>query len=249
MKQAPIRPWLAYEIAAKTEDSSGPTHMGDNRCTATRRSCCQQPHNSAETRRLRQNAAFDYFRSFNLADSISKGWAMAKVLVWLPSRSSQGGINVGHTALWADRADQPAYVSWWPDGGVNKSAPGTMGHTNNNFESDVAGEEGNLPISVDLTCLNDNLISQWWRLVKYTGFSVPYSLEVLPESNDYELFSNNCSTVVFRGMIIGGGTSIVPFPKFDTVTPPHILLWAKAISITAGVKDWFSMPSSIGKTQ
>jgi hypothetical protein len=169
---------------------------------------------------------------------------VAVVLVWLPSRSATGSINVGHAALLADRAVKPAYVSWWPDGGVNKSQTDTSGHINNSFENDVRSEDGQQPISVDLPGLADQMIADWWDRVKDTGFGAPYSLEVLPKSNNYDLYVNNCATIVFRAMIIGGAMQSVPFPKFDTITPPHILTWAKMIAAKEGVTGWFKSLSN-----
>lgn len=164
---------------------------------------------------------------------------MAVVLVWLPSRSAEGGINVGHAALLADRARRPTYVSWWPDGGVDKSQTGTSGHVNNSFENDVRSEGGQQPISVDLPNLADQMIADWWGRVRDTGFAVPYSLEVLPQSKDYDLYINNCSTIVFRAMMIGGAMQSVSFAKFETITPPHILAWAKMIVAKEGLAGWF----------
>jgi hypothetical protein len=170
---------------------------------------------------------------------------VAVVLVWLPSRNPEGGINVGHASLLADRSKAPAYISWWPDGRVNKSQFATAGHLNSNLESDVRSEGGQQPITVDLPNLADQSIADWWERVKDTGFAAPYSLEVLPRDNNYDLYANNCSTIVFRAMVIGGAMESVPCPKFDTITPLHILTWAKMIAVREGVTGWFRSLGSL----
>ncbi|MCM8738893.1 hypothetical protein M5E06_32930 [Azospirillum sp. A1-3] len=159
---------------------------------------------------------------------------MAQVMVWLPSvsKNTRGnkGLNVGHAALLADRAAKPSYVSWWPKGGADLNSPMTNGHSTPSYAHDVQ-QEGGMPTIVDLPCLNDTAISQWWARIKDSGFAAPYSLECLPQSRNYHLFENNCSTVVFRAMLIGGAREVADFPAFATMTPPHILAWARRLQL------------------
>lgn len=161
---------------------------------------------------------------------------MAQVLVWLPSKGA-GGINVGHAALLTDKARRPAYVSWWPNGAAGLKESTTTGHYANNFAADVEAEGGQ-PTIIDLPSLNDQAIADWWERVRDNGFATPYSLEVLPKSDNYDLYSNNCSTIVFRAMLIGGAAEIVSYPKFDTVTPVCIMTWAKLIVAKTAVTGW-----------
>jgi hypothetical protein len=163
---------------------------------------------------------------------------MAIVHVWLPKFSGAKLTNVGHAALSVDRVTPNRYVSWWPSGdGASKEQPGTQGHATPPYEEDILAENGDPSMSVALDCLMEPTIAHWWDRVAVSGFAIPFNFSHNPSSTNYHLWENNCSTIVYLAMKVGGAEQLCPFPGTGVVTPPHILAWAQAVKTAASVKN------------
>lgn len=157
---------------------------------------------------------------------------MALVCVWLPHKAD-GAIDVGHSSLLLDKIRPPAYVSWWPTDGVNKARPSTKGHANPPYRRDVESEHGNPNYFVSLKCLEENRIAHWWNQVKAHGVGIPLASRFQPVSNDYDLWDNNCSTIVLLAMRVGGSERVAPF-QGGIVTPINILFYARTLQLLGG---------------
>ena len=181
---------------------------------------------------------------------------MAQVFVWRPKlkfpnmqapttaeKALSAIQNVGHASLLCDRAQSLAYVSYWPSepvGGAKADASSPSFKTPS-YAQDVAAEGGAPDFSIDLESLDDDNISQWWRKIfRDRGAPTPYALEYLPKDDQYNLWRTNCSAIVAFAMKIGGAEKFCPIPNFDTITPSHIEIWARAIAVSSGVSDFVS---------
>ena len=153
---------------------------------------------------------------------------MAIVCVWFPHEGHQGGIDVGHSSLLLDRIRPPVYISWWPKGAVNKDHPSTQGHSVPPYRQDVQLELGNPSRIVSLDCLAETTIAKWWKQAKASGSAFPYARRLQPVSNNYDLWDNNCSTIVLLAMKVGGSEKILPF-RAGIVTPLHIWMYASRL--------------------
>jgi hypothetical protein len=98
---------------------------------------------------------------------------------------------------------------------------------------DVELERGNPSQLIPLECLQEGVIAGWWRQVKTRGFAVPYAPKFQPISNDYDMWSNNCSTIVLTAMKVGGAERILPF-QAGIVTPEHICYYAVRLRARGG---------------
>jgi hypothetical protein len=157
---------------------------------------------------------------------------MAVVCVWAP-HSARGGLDVGHSALLLDRIHPPAYISWWPDGGVDKAHPKTKGHFTPPYRQDVLAEHGNPTRIISLKCLQETTIAHWWHQVKIHGAAIPLAPKFQLVSSDYDLWYNNCSTIVLTAMKVGGSESLLPFDA-SVITPEHIWYYAWRLSQAGG---------------
>jgi hypothetical protein len=115
--------------------------------------------------------------------------------------------NVGHSSLLADRAKKIEYISWWPTGeGISVKDPkvlSTVGHDTPPYRGDVESEKGNPTEIITLNCLDDEAVASWWRSLKDGGFATGYKVYLQPKNNDYDLFRNNCSTIVLLALRVG----------------------------------------------
>ena len=119
---------------------------------------------------------------------------MILVNIWLPE-----GQNVGHASMLV----QSTYVSWWPDTRVGKknAASALSPIRNKSYASDVA-DEGKTPTNtVTLNGLDEAKILGWWASFGLVQNGQELSGPLPP----YVLLTQNCSTVVARGLMIGGG--------------------------------------------
>jgi hypothetical protein len=152
--------------------------------------------------------------------------------------------NVGHSSLLTDRASKIEYISWWPSGdGVSVKNPkvtSTVGHDTPPYREDVESECGNPSEIITLNCMDDEVAASWWRGVKVGGFVTPYKLYANPESNNYDLFYNNCSTIVLLALRISVPDNLLRRTGqlykcyFDCDRPPP-LVTPSDISYLAGV--------------
>ena len=184
---------------------------------------------------------------------------MARVMIWRPKmklpdskrapRSTTDAAakaesmieNVGHAALLCDQTSSSSYISFWPDRQVSLGEPSSPSFATPSYRSDVEAEGGGPDVSIDLSCLEDSLIDSWWvGLTHNKGYPGPYALEYLPESDYYDLWRTNCSSIVALAMKIGGAEKFVPIPKIDTVTPMHIEGWARTIAVAAGLSQFYT---------
>ncbi|XP_053386422.1 uncharacterized protein LOC123538672 [Mercenaria mercenaria] len=99
------------------------------------------------------------------------------VHVWRPDAS-----HVGHCAL--DLGDG-TYISWWPESQCDAKNPRARAVANTSHSIDIEGEGGRQPNSYRIHVSDGelNAIKRWWR-----GFK---------DKADYQIVSNNCSTVAY----------------------------------------------------
>lgn len=173
---------------------------------------------------------------------------MAIVNVWYPKiRNPKDAIkserpgndpyryvdNVGHASLTLTNASSPTYISWWPDTThTSYSTP--------SFAEDVT-EEGGLPTTVKLDCLDEESIMHWWNRIKIDGRAIPFKASLFPEDDKWTLDRNNCSHMVWMAMKAGGAEKYATLIKWGAkiVTPPQIHLYAERVSMAARVKKIF----------
>ena len=151
---------------------------------------------------------------------------MAMVCVWSPRRI---GKEVGHSSILLDKARKPAYVSWWPNGGVNLKSPSTGHHQTPPYRKDVELEMGNPTDIIPLGCLDEELAAEWWRRVRIQGTAIPFAPSFQPRGDDYNLFTNNCSDLVLLAMRVGGSEKVCLWTQGIIVTPWGIRDYARQL--------------------
>jgi hypothetical protein len=141
---------------------------------------------------------------------------MIIVYVWLPKRVGDQK-NVGHASM---LVSGHTYVSWWPDEAVGL---GRDVHPirNKSFASDVADEGCAPDFRVHLAGLDEQAILTWW-----SSFGLVCDGALLQGPlQAYNLATQNCSTVVARGLKIGGGDQYASwFASHSIVWRPRTLL-------------------------
>ena len=152
---------------------------------------------------------------------------MLTVHIWAYRGSA---VAWGHASMSLDRT----YVSWWPEGSnrVHNKLVGriyTAGPIRNRtFSDDVAGEDGRHPdFNIRIQGLSEQAIKDWWF-----RFSLLRDGEIYqgPLRDSWQTLSKNCSTVVARGLTLGGGAELAGFSAARLVwTPNDVRAYAQAI--------------------
>ena len=153
---------------------------------------------------------------------------MANVIVWYPDMSE---LNVGHASLLLDRLARPVYISYWPESSVGIKESSSKTFITPTYAEDVRAENANPTYIISINCLDEDAISHWWNKLDKRQSLIPYSPNLIPNSENYDLYRNNCSTIVALAMKVGGADRVVPFPEFNLLTPIHIHTWASLIKI------------------
>lgn len=155
---------------------------------------------------------------------------MITVNVWL-SKRVDSQKNVGHASMDVSGT----YISWWPD-----EAAGLTGQfnpiRNKSYASDIRDEGGQPDARIQLTGLDEAAILQWW-----SSFGLVRGGELLQGPLPaYSLTQQNCSTVVAKGLKIGGADQYATrYAAFSIVwRPATILEFARSIQqgLTAKAK-------------
>lgn len=145
---------------------------------------------------------------------------MIKVFVWSMRRLGKQ-VNVGHASMLV----QGTYISWWPEGeDIFRTSP-IRGRT---FEADVRAEGMRPDHTVMLTCLDEEVILDWWSGLGLTRDGASLQGPLQP----YELLGRNCSTVVATGLRVGGGDRFATWwNRWNIVwTPSDVLRYASDIA-------------------
>lgn len=153
---------------------------------------------------------------------------MITVNVWLPSMPNVRS-KVGHASM----SIGSTYLSWWPDWPEGKQDWRVVfGHNvhpihNRNLAADVY-EERCEPKPVRITGLDESAILEWWRSFGLVHGEILLHGPLLP----YNLWTLNCSTVVARGLKIGGGDKYTSrFASPNIIWRPQAVLdYAQLIS-------------------
>ena len=135
---------------------------------------------------------------------------MINVYVWLPKRIGNQK-NVGHASM---LVSGHTYVSWWPAeaAGLGRDYNPIR---NKSYASDVA-DEGCAPDSnTQINGLNERAIFDWWSSFGLVRGGIVLQGPMLP----YNLVDQNCSTVVARGLKIGGGE------EYASWYASHCIVW------------------------
>ncbi len=151
---------------------------------------------------------------------------MARVFVWRMKKVS-GGVNVGHASALCNKVEAPSplgtdprYISYWPNTGATPKRPASSGYDTPSYDDDVVSEGGNPDVIIDLSCLDDAAMVQWWSGIReQRAFIGPYRLEYWPKDRNYNLYRTNCSTLVALALKIGGAENYVPKPVSVMDTP------------------------------
>ena len=120
---------------------------------------------------------------------------MVTTYVWLP-KTVGAEKNVGHTSI---LVGPQTYISWWP------AEPARLWQDhhpirNKDYASDVADEQGRPDFSILLVGLDEERIIEWWSMFGLVRGGTVLEGPMLP----YNLLTQNCSTVVARGLKVGG---------------------------------------------
>jgi len=144
---------------------------------------------------------------------------MITVFVWSMGRTDPAG----HASMQVGTD----YISWFPEHfrsdvglhvgmrqGIRWGGPSYA----NSMQEDLA-IKGRRPdyASAPIRCLNEDKIRKWWTTIapKNNTCRLSYSKE---ENTHYDLARLNCSTIVLRGLLVGGAGDVVrpPVPLIAT---------------------------------
>jgi len=174
---------------------------------------------------------------------------VAKIFVWYPTfQKPQGGIpksasdatrkalsgieNVGHAAI---QLEDGTYISWWPDTNVDEDFR-SPGFSANSYQDDVRSEGSAPGFEQQIEGLEEGVMRSWWTRVSLTGFAIPFTFDNNPKTPNFDLRNTNCSSIVSIALHLGNADKILPFPRFDLMTPLHIAAWAKTAGALQAVK-------------
>jgi hypothetical protein len=135
---------------------------------------------------------------------------MINVYVWLP-KTIGGQKNVGHASM---LVGGHTYVSWWPD---EAAGFGRDFHPirNKGFGSDVRDEGCGPDSSITIDGLDEGAITGWW-----SSFGLVRGGQLLQGPlPPYNLRTQNCSTVVARGLKLAGGD------QYASWYASHSIIW------------------------
>ncbi len=160
-----------------------------------------------------------------------------------PDLSAKGLEGKAHSALLCDRVPtrgplvtDPRYVSYWPNRAVGIKASSSESYRTPSYDEGVASEGGEPDTVIDLACLDDAFVVQWWSaFVEHRSFIGPYGIQYWPKGDHYDLWRTNCSTIVALAMKIGGADR---FTRIQANTPSKVASYARDIAINAKIQDF-----------
>lgn len=152
---------------------------------------------------------------------------MITVYVWLP-KLHDGHKLIGHASM---LVSGHTYISWWPDetAGIGNYHP----IRNRGYAGDVAGERSGPDHAIILEGLDEPTILDWWAHFGLVSDGQLIEGPLLP----YNVLTQNCSTVVARGLREGGGDK---YATWWYTTRKNLVWWPAevrdyALSIRAGL--------------
>jgi hypothetical protein len=116
-------------------------------------------------------------------------------------------IAWGHASI---TLEDGTHISWWPSTnrkyalGENVPIYSAEPNDNQTFARDVKLEKSLPDWQLKIVCLDEDKIKDWWISYK--------------ENHNWETLGNNCSTVVYRALHIGGGPL-----KFQMIWRPDLI--------------------------
>ena len=157
---------------------------------------------------------------------------MIRVYIWLPLNDM-----FGHAAMHVN----DTYISWWPEGTgrVHGKLPNVLrDHTKmgniyaaaairgRGFEADLLAES-RTPHTIEIDGLKEAPILEWWE-----GFGlVKNGVGLAGPMPAWKSFTQNCSTVVAKGLELGGGNTYAgAYNRYSVVwRPATVKVYAEAI--------------------
>lgn len=129
---------------------------------------------------------------------------------------------VGHASM---LVSGHTYVSWWPD--ERASLGNYHPIRNRGYAGDVAGEGRGPEHTVILDGLDEPAILDWWKHFGLVSDGELIQGPLLP----YNVLTQNCSTVVARGLKVGGGDKYASWYAATNLVwrPATVLQYALAI--------------------
>lgn len=157
---------------------------------------------------------------------------MTTVYVW----SFRGKREAwGHASMLVDAT----YMSWWPESpgqvpsGIHPNIYASHPFRNRSFEEDTKAEGYPPDNVIELTGLNETAIKDWWQSFGLTRDGVQYQGPLEP----WKTLGQNCSTVVARGLSIGGGETYATWHKSWKLVWKPSDVRDYALSIQSGLKS------------
>lgn len=151
---------------------------------------------------------------------------MIRVYVWMPGPNGTE-MSVGHSSLWLTCG---TYISWWPQDGVKLKSPKSRA-SRSDLTTDKQEEGRDPDWRITIKGLNEGAILNWWE-----QFGLVRGRTVLQGPLPaYQLYTQNCSTVVALALRVGGSEKYLPLGRgvaraLELWTPIHIMLYAQLLS-------------------
>ena len=151
---------------------------------------------------------------------------MLTVFIWVYRGKD---VAWGHASMLVDQT----YMSWWPEGRnrirskVSNDIYTVHPIRDRKFADDQEGEGQPPDHNVVIKGLDEKKIKDWWQIFGLTRDGVQYYGPMQP----WQTLQQNCSTVVARGLSIGGGDRYASWTKSRAVvwTPNDVLQYALSI--------------------
>lgn len=175
------------------------------------------------------------------------------VFAWFP-----GPDGIGHASM----QGQGFYVSWWPDPDPNlrparDRAPdgfyfsGMRAIRQSIAEDKIAERRTPDYASTPIQGLDEFAIATWWSQIsaRQTRDAQPAGKETRITTNGatYAVFTNNCSAMVIRGLLIGGASKN---ERFDYVISHNLVITPRVVRDAAETLTgaWFPMITNASRT-
>jgi RHS repeat-associated protein len=122
-------------------------------------------------------------RPVNFVDPLG----LLDVNCWPPVGGTKGGKKDGWYGHVSITLDNGTYISYWPDRPLDDVFDSTAPRMPN-YEADIAGEGGRMPIKIHIEGLDEYAIDNWWMEIDHGDFST----------------FNNCSDITAEALWHGG---------------------------------------------
>ncbi len=135
----------------------------------------------------------------------------------------------GHASMLVGRT----YMSWWPaepgqvPSGIHPNLYASAPFRNRTYRDDVRDESQDPDNTIEIEGLDEGKVLDWWQTFGLTRDGEEFDGPLPP----WETLKQNCSTVVARGLRLGGGDTYASWWKSWNVvwTPADVLDYALSV--------------------